>query len=130
MAPKFNKYEQPAYWTQNIQFALNGVLHDYLKVNNMTQKDFADKLGVSKGYVSQILNGNFDHKLSKLVELALACGMVPKVEFVPADNAQQVVKQSYLSAPEWKSYGEYNQSIVLDKLKLSRNTESEINKIA
>ena len=37
----------------------------------MTQSEFAERLGVSKGYISQILNGDFDHKLSKLTQLLL-----------------------------------------------------------
>lgn len=51
---------------------------------NRTQ--LAEHLGVSKGYVSQLLNGDYDHKLSKLVELSLAFGYVPKVDFVPIDE--------------------------------------------
>lgn len=49
--------------------------------NEMNQTQLADHLGVTKGYVSQILKGDFDHKLSKLVELSLACGYVPLTSF-------------------------------------------------
>ena len=38
----------------------------------------AEYLGVSKGYVSQLLNGDYDHCMSKFFELALAFGMVRK----------------------------------------------------
>lgn len=51
---------------------------------NRTQ--LAEYLGVSKGYASQILNGEYDHRLSKLVKLSLAFGYVPKVDFVPIDQ--------------------------------------------
>lgn len=106
MASKFNKYSSPAYWTQSIQYYLNGLLHKYLKDNKMTQQDFADKLGVSKGYVSKILNGEFDHKLSKLVELALACDMVPRFEFVPQKYAELVLKNDYQTSKDWENYGD------------------------
>ena len=67
----------PEYWIAKIQFDLFQKVEGYLKENNMTRKQLADKLGVSKGYVSQILNGDFDHKISKLVELSLAIGCRP-----------------------------------------------------
>lgn len=48
----------------------------------MNRTQLADKLGVSKGYISQVLKGDFDHKISKLVELSLASGKVPLVNFL------------------------------------------------
>lgn len=47
----------------------------------MNSSQLAKHLGCSKGYVSQLLNGNFDHKLSKLVELSLAIGKAPILEY-------------------------------------------------
>jgi hypothetical protein len=32
------------------------------------------------------MNGNFDHKMSKLVELSLACGKVPQIIFVDLEE--------------------------------------------
>ena len=72
-----NKYDSPAYWTQLIQLSLQDNIRHYLEEKHLTQSEFAERLGVSKGYISQILNGDFDHKLSKLTQLALACEMVP-----------------------------------------------------
>ena len=54
--------------------------------NNMNRTQLAEHPGVSKGYVSQVLNGNFDFKLSKMVELSLAMGMIPEVKFTPIDE--------------------------------------------
>ena len=42
------------------------------------KSQLAEYLGVSKGYVSQLLNGDYDHCMSKFFELALAFGMVRK----------------------------------------------------
>lgn len=100
-----DKYKSAAYWIQLIQLELFDCVKQYLDDNNMSRKEFADKLGVSKGYVSQILNGDFDHKLSKLTELALACDLVPKIEFVPARFAEHVAKNTYLQPSDWKKYG-------------------------
>lgn len=42
----------------------------------------AKKMGVSNAYISQVLNGNFNFTLRKLIELGLAIGKVPRIEFV------------------------------------------------
>lgn len=47
----------------------------------MNKAQLAEHLGCSRGYVTQLLNGDFDHKISKLVELSLAIGMAPSVSF-------------------------------------------------
>lgn len=97
-----NKYNSPAYWTQLIQLALYDQIRNYLQQNHLSKKEFAHQLGVSPGYVTQILNGDFDHKLSKLTELALHCGLVPKIEFVPMRYAASVAAETYLKPRDWK----------------------------
>ncbi|MGL5892713.1 MAG: helix-turn-helix domain-containing protein [Bacteroidia bacterium] len=87
-----------AYWTELIQNRLFHEVHQYLKRNNKTQNDLAQQLGVSKSYISQILHGNFDHKLSKFIELSLAIGLVPEVSFkalndVIAGESERSLKQ-------------------------------------
>jgi transcriptional regulator with XRE-family HTH domain len=102
-----NKYASPAYWTQLIQVMLYRHINSYLKDHHMTQKDFAAHLGVSKGYVSQVLSGDFDHKLSKLTELALACDLVPCFDFVPLQYAEQVAKTCYIQPTDWRACQSY-----------------------
>jgi transcriptional regulator with XRE-family HTH domain len=69
------------YWITKIQNDLFNAVEDYLRENNLTRAQFAAQLGVSKGYVTQILGGEFNHRLSKLVELSLAIGKAPVLEF-------------------------------------------------
>lgn len=69
------------YWLVKFQSALYEQVEKYLVENNISKTDFSKKLGVSKGYVSQILNGDFDHKISKFIELSLAINKVPFVRF-------------------------------------------------
>lgn len=69
------------YWLEKIQNALFVELEDYIENNNLNKTKFAKKLGVSKSYLSQVLNGNFDHKLSKLIELSLAIDKIPIIKF-------------------------------------------------
>lgn len=75
------------YNVTKIQNELFRELTSYLEENKMTRTAFAKQLGVSKGYVSQILNGDFDFKLSKLVELSLAMNKVPEVNFESVSKA-------------------------------------------
>lgn len=107
MEKLINQFSSPDYWTQWIQLSLYNYLRNYLESHNMTQKDFAEKLGVSKGYVSQIMKGDFDHKLSKLVELCLACELIPKFEFVPLKYAEKVIKHTYQNPKDWELYGDF-----------------------
>ncbi len=85
------------YWTTKIQLELFRQIENYLEENHLSRKEFAKQLGVSKGYVSQILNGNYDHKLSKFVSLCLAVNKAPKLVFqdleVAVDRATNGPKQ-------------------------------------
>ena len=70
------------YWITQMQMGLFEVINNYMKENNLSQTEFAKQIGVNKSYVSQILNGNFDHKISKYVDLLLACGKAPLINAV------------------------------------------------
>ena len=61
-------------------------LNDYMHKHNLNKTRFAKRLGFTKGYVTQILQGNFNHRISKLVELSLAINKVPKLEFVELED--------------------------------------------
>lgn len=69
------------YWIAKIQLDLFNQLEKYMADNTISRTQLAEKLGVTKGYVSQILNGDFDHKISKLVDLSLAMGKVPEISY-------------------------------------------------
>ena len=72
-------YSNPGYWTAKIQLELFRSLEEHMKQEGISRAKLAQKMGVSRGYISQILNGDFDHRLSKLVELSLAIGKVPEI---------------------------------------------------
>lgn len=69
------------YWIAKLQTDLYREILSYMEKTHRNSTQLAHYLGCSKGYVSQLLNGNFDHKLSKLVELSLAIGKVPILEY-------------------------------------------------
>jgi transcriptional regulator with XRE-family HTH domain len=74
------------YVTSQIQLNLLNLMGEYKKNKNLKDYQLAEKLGVSKGYISQILHATYDHKISKLAELALACNAMPLIYFVDLDQ--------------------------------------------
>ncbi len=96
----------PEYWTTKIQVELYNQVEKYMLENKLTRTKLAEKLGVTKGYVTQLLNGDFDHRLSKLVELSLAIGLVPQFCFEAVDT--YVKSQSVKNATT--SYGTRTQT--------------------
>ena len=70
------------YWMVNIQGDLFGIIEKYMLENKLTKSDLAKKTGVSKRSIDQVFSGEFDHKISTLVKLALACNAMPVLNFV------------------------------------------------
>lgn len=78
------------FWFETIQNDLYRMVSEYIKKEDINQTQFAEKLGVSKGYVSQILNGNFNATLKKLIELSLAVDKAPVFDF---KNLKEFIKE-------------------------------------
>lgn len=78
--------KSPDYWTAKTQIELYNQAEKFMKDTGRSRSQLADYLGVSKGYVTQLLNGDYDHRMSKFFELALAFGVVPQIEFIPVEN--------------------------------------------
>ncbi len=83
------------YWMAQIQLNLFELIENYRKKNNLNKVQLAAHLGVTKSYITQILNGDFDHKVSKLVELSLAFGKAPILQFV--DFEKYIAKDGLIS---------------------------------
>jgi transcriptional regulator with XRE-family HTH domain len=78
------------YWISKIQIGLYNQLENYMSENSINRTKLAKKLGVSKGYITQVLNGDFNHRISKLVELSLAINKIPEINF---KNVDQLIKE-------------------------------------
>jgi transcriptional regulator with XRE-family HTH domain len=103
------------YWITKIQNDLYNAVEDYLEAHKLTRTQFAEQLGVSKGYVSQVLNGEFNHRLSKLVELSLAIGRAPVVEFEDlTEVAEQEARGMVRQKARYFSYGEMEKEELSD----------------
>lgn len=86
MLSKEELLEYPDYLLEKYQNDIYREVITYMHANNLNQTDLAKKLNVSNSYISQVLNGNFNFTLKKLIELALAIGKVPKISFVTTDD--------------------------------------------
>lgn len=93
------------YWLAQLQTMLYQNVEDYLKENQMTKSEFARKMGVSKGYISQILNGDFDHKLSKFIELSLMIEKVPLLKLEDIEKVLLLDKEKKLNEPGSSAIG-------------------------
>lgn len=126
--------KSPDYWKSRIQIALYNCADFFMKKTNRNRKQLAEYLGVSGGYVTQLLNGDYDHKLSKLTELSLAFGFVPHMEFIPVDKFIGLEKFNvdfnHLIGKNHYSFQrqEYSCSIALENMKEDWNTEEKIQK--
>lgn len=99
----------PEYWFEDAQNELYRQVIAYKERKGINQTQLAEELGVSKGYVSQILKGEFNYTLKTLIDISLAIGIVPKIEYeqlskVIADDA----KTSFIELTNEPVYSQYS----------------------
>ncbi len=102
--------KSPNYWTSELQNELYRQIEEFMQANKMNKSQLAEYLGCSKGYITQLLNGDFDHKMSKFFELALAINKIPEFTFTDVDEYIQSDKGCYsqeLTLSIGYSYSEY-----------------------
>lgn len=94
----------PEYWMETIQNELYRQVKYYMEEKGINQTELAKELNVTKGYVSQILNGNFNYTLNKLIDLSLAIGVAPDLQFtsfehyLAAENAKHLTGEANLNS--------------------------------
>ena len=76
----------PEYWFEQAQNELYRQVTEFMKQEGINQTQLAEKLGVSKGYISQIMKGEFNYTLKKLIELSMAIGKVPRINYKDIDE--------------------------------------------
>ena len=92
------------YWMEDIQSKLYAEVEDFMRIHHMTRSQFAEYLGCTKGYVSQLLSGEYDSKISKLVELSLAVGKIPEISFKDVEYYFNMDELLYSGAVFTNSY--------------------------
>jgi len=73
--------DTPEYWLENVQNKIYYSLKSYMAENELNQTELAKEFGYSKGYISQILSGEFNYSIKKFIDLSLAMGLEPVLEF-------------------------------------------------
>lgn len=96
------------YWLTSMQTDLFNELHNYMETHHLNRTQLAAHLGVSKGYVTQVLSGDFDHRLSKLIELSLAIGKVPVLQFKNLEEILLQDKQTKFTVFFNQSFNSFN----------------------
>lgn len=74
------------FWMETIQNDLAYAVKKYMDDHQINQTALAAELGVSKGYISQVLNGRFNFTLQKLIEISLHIGVAPYLSFMPVPD--------------------------------------------
>ena len=75
------------YWIETIQNKVFNDLSEYIEQNKVSNKYIADKLGLSKGRISQILSGeNLNFRLDTLVKLCLAIDRIPDFQLIDKND--------------------------------------------
>jgi len=121
MKSKKEIIKSAAYWLAHLQIELYQQLKSYMESNNLNQNDMAKKLKVSKGHISQILNGDSNFTLKKLITLSLAIKKVPVIKFVSLSKYLSVE----LDIQHFFDNIEYKSSKVILRLTVS-NPSTEI----
>ncbi len=78
--PEFKK----EYDALEPEFSIIQAIIDARKNSGMTQKELAEKTGITQGDISRLENGSANPSLKTLQRLAEGMGMTLKLEFVPA----------------------------------------------
>lgn len=65
------------FWLEYMRNQIFREVQNYLSTTRTSRKELADNLGYSRGYISQILNGNSNLSFEKLTELSVAIGKAP-----------------------------------------------------
>jgi transcriptional regulator with XRE-family HTH domain len=99
MIPKEKLIRTPEYHLEKIQNELFRRMNHYMQKENLNRTQLAGRLGVTKGYISQVMNGNFNFTLKKMIELSLAIGAVPTVNF--SDLEPVISSQSSVSSTQY-----------------------------
>jgi DNA-binding Xre family transcriptional regulator len=83
------------YWTEIIQNKFYNDLIEYFKDHQLSNKDLTERLGLTKGRVSQILSGkNLNFRIDTLVKLCLTIEKVPDLTLV---NIEDFISKDKLS---------------------------------
>jgi DNA-binding Xre family transcriptional regulator len=81
------------YWTEIIQNKIYNDFIEFIENKNISNKQLAQSLGLTKGRISQILSGeNLNFRLETLVKLCLTINKIPGFQLLDLDEFIQYDK--------------------------------------
>ncbi len=92
MLTKKELFKTKEYWIEELQNEIYRQVTLYMKKHKLNQNQLAEKWGVSKGYVSQVLKGDCNFSLKKLVELSLALEKTPDIKYVESKDNPKLAR--------------------------------------
>lgn len=119
--------KSPEYWFEEAQNELYRQVIEYKETKGINQSQLANELGVTKGYVSQILKGEFNYTLKTLIDISLAIGKVPQINYVPINHviAQDSMRGSVQLSTDREFFTVIGISNIADSQPLRVNVPSE-----
>jgi transcriptional regulator with XRE-family HTH domain len=90
MIPHNELVKSTEFWMENIQDDLYARVKAYMSEKGINQTKLANELGVSRAYISQIMNGSFNFTLKKLIEISLHIGVFPNLKFIPFESGNNI----------------------------------------
>jgi transcriptional regulator with XRE-family HTH domain len=92
---------------EDVQNEIFRQVYFYMNKESLNQTQLAKRLNVSKGYISQILNGNFNFSLKKLIELSLKLNVAPIINYESIDQyLKRKEDENIISLETYYSRGE------------------------
>lgn len=78
------------YWVEKakLDFALQ--LDKFIKFSNLSNKEFALKLGTSPAYISKIFRGESNLTIESMVKVARASNAELQINLIPNNNAKSI----------------------------------------
>lgn len=73
--------KSPEYHLAGLQMSVYNMLEREKDIKNLTNFQLAKQLNISVARVKQILEGDYDGKVSQLIEIALKLGYTPEFKF-------------------------------------------------
>ena len=90
------------YWIETIQNNIYSELAGFIEKNDISGRELAETLGLSKGRISQILSGkNLNFRLDTLVRLSLAIGRIPGFRLL---EIEEYIKLDHSGSDEVDTY--------------------------
>jgi len=94
--------QHPAYWMEDLRLQFLEGISAIMESQGITQKELADRMGVSEAYISRVFNDNVEKNftLNTLVELSKAVNAEIKIIVTP----QKAKGSDLLYQQEWFNF--------------------------